>query len=87
MPASEETVEDTEAEDQGYRSDDEKEDLGPNWGVAGPGSEVVSWREVFCGIEDGKRRRDEGQDDQAAAKVDTTEQHLSDAYSDLDFLF
>lgn len=58
----------------------------PDFGVFGPGWEIVALWKSLGGVEDGECCGDHGQDDKTASKVDTTKEDLGHAYSDLDFL-
>lgn len=64
----------------------EDELLGPGVGSVGPRGHLALLGERLCGVEDGKGRRQHGEDDERAAEVDTSEGELGHAYADLDFL-
>jgi hypothetical protein len=78
--------EDGNTEDHGHTSDNKKKDLRPWTGTDSPWRKIASRRQLFCCIEDRKRRSEHGQDDEGACKVDASQKHLCRTNSSFDFL-
>ena len=87
MTAAAVTDKNTNADEKRDAGAGEDDVLRPGVGAAGPGRKIVHGREMAGGVEDGKRGRKHGEDDETAAEVDTAEGELGHAYTGFDFLW
>lgn len=77
---------DNDASQERYTGHGKNQLLWPGVCVVGPGGHLALIRQCLCDVENGKRRRNHGEDDERAAKVDSSKRKLGHADSSFDFL-